>query len=195
MSDELDRPWKRLKAARRAAGYLTAKEFSDTHGISQVTYNSHERPPRKEGGKGRAFSPPTAERYAELLKSALPDITGDWLLHNVGDPPAKIVSPSASKTPPHAQPDNQAARRRGSPPAPALPDIDPDVMAAAVTAAETLFTEEGKNPGREIRAEIYFALHDAMLSAGPDGMADLDHLRPLIRVAARDGNDPLHPMR
>ena len=92
----LDRPWKRLKAARIAAGFRTAKQFSDTLGIVGPTYNNHERPTRKEGGKGRQFSVQSAERYAEELGKRLPGVTADWLLYNVGPPPMALGGPGAA---------------------------------------------------------------------------------------------------
>jgi repressor LexA len=65
-------PAERLKQARIARKFRTAKQFSDTHGIPQATYSTH------ESGK-RGLSREAALRYAELL-----DISIDWLLTGRG---------------------------------------------------------------------------------------------------------------
>jgi transcriptional regulator with XRE-family HTH domain len=67
----------RLKWARRAAGYATAREFAQAHGITKGTYDGHEA-----GSRGLMFKG-TAERYADLL-----DVSLDWLLTGKGDGPA-----------------------------------------------------------------------------------------------------------
>jgi phage repressor protein C with HTH and peptisase S24 domain len=58
----------RLKAARVAAGYKTAKEFADKHGLPQPTYANHEN-------DKRGLRRQTARYYADAL-----DVTVEWLL-------------------------------------------------------------------------------------------------------------------
>lgn len=65
----------KLKAARLAAGYRTAKQFADTHGIPQPTYALH------EAGK-RGLTRKRAEHYARLL-----DVRTEWLWTEEDDIP------------------------------------------------------------------------------------------------------------
>lgn len=83
----------RLKAARIDAGYKTAKEFADKHGVAQPTYANHEND--KRGIRREA-----AKYYAEAL-----GITVEWLLD--GQPASspsekalleKAVPPGNSRT-------------------------------------------------------------------------------------------------
>ncbi|WP_455184296.1 helix-turn-helix domain-containing protein [Azospirillum palustre] len=66
----------RLTAARKAAGYRTARQFSDTHGFSQSTYWSHENGTRK-------FDVDTAFIYADKL-----NISTAWLITGEGEGPS-----------------------------------------------------------------------------------------------------------
>ena len=66
-------PAERLKQARLAAGFKTAKEFSDTHYIAQATYSTH------ESGK-RGLKLQTAQHYAELL-----NVSTAWILTGEGE--------------------------------------------------------------------------------------------------------------
>lgn len=65
----------RLKLARIAAGYRTAKSFAEKHQIPQPTYALH------ESGK-RDLTNKVAERYAQLL-----GVTIEWLLFGRGAGP------------------------------------------------------------------------------------------------------------
>lgn len=71
-------PASRLKFARFAAGYRTAKEFSDKHGIPQPTYSNHE-------SGGRSLLPDVAADYATKLGNT----SAGWLLTGEG------ISPTA----------------------------------------------------------------------------------------------------
>lgn len=68
----------RLKVARKARGFRTAKEFAEKHGIPQPTYAMHEK-----GTRG--LKREVALEYAEHL-----DVTLDWLLKGEGDAPAQV---------------------------------------------------------------------------------------------------------
>lgn len=68
-------PADRLKEARVARGFRTAKQFSDTHGIPQPTYSTHESGSRK-------LTRDAALRYASLL-----NISVEWLLTGNGEGP------------------------------------------------------------------------------------------------------------
>ncbi|MFC5358162.1 LexA family protein [Azospirillum himalayense] len=68
-------PADRLRIARAARKYRTAKQFSDTHGIPQSTYSTHET-----GTRG--LSRNAALKYATLL-----DISVEWLLTGKGAGP------------------------------------------------------------------------------------------------------------
>ena len=64
----------RLKTARMAAGFKSAREFCDEHSIPPSTYSLHET-------GGRAIRPKAAEKYAELL-----GINAIWLLTGAFSP-------------------------------------------------------------------------------------------------------------
>lgn len=64
----------RLKTARMAAGFKSAKEFCDKHSIPSSTYSLHET-------GGRSIKPKTAEKYADLL-----GVSAAWLLTGAGSP-------------------------------------------------------------------------------------------------------------
>lgn len=64
----MNKPFERLKLARQAAGYETAKDFAEANNIKYSTYNCHEN-----GENG--ISQSIAEHYAALLK-----IEPEWLL-------------------------------------------------------------------------------------------------------------------
>jgi transcriptional regulator with XRE-family HTH domain len=64
----MNKPSERLKLARQAAGYVTAKNFAEANNIKYSTYRCH------ENGEN-AISQATAEHYAALLK-----IEPEWLL-------------------------------------------------------------------------------------------------------------------
>lgn len=80
---KLDTPADRLRAARLAAGFRTAREFSDRHNIPQATYSLHET-----GGRGLRKA--VAEGYARLLTERLPEVTADWLLYGRGTLPQAL---------------------------------------------------------------------------------------------------------
>lgn len=66
----------RLLAARLAAGYSTAKEFSDKHGINQSVYWSHEN-------ATRGIQLANAKKYAGMLRNC----DAGWLLTGIGRAP------------------------------------------------------------------------------------------------------------
>jgi hypothetical protein len=69
-------PADRLKTARIARGFRTARQFSDTYGIPQPSFSMH------ESGK-RGLTSKAARQYADLL-----DVSIDWLLTGKGDGPS-----------------------------------------------------------------------------------------------------------
>jgi|GEM_PF-2033762 len=77
----------RLRALRAAAGFKTAKEFSDTYGFAQQTYSAHER--GAEAG-GRGLKRAVAEIYASCLSEKLPGVTVEWLLYGEGKSPLEM---------------------------------------------------------------------------------------------------------
>ena len=68
---------RRLREARLAAGFKTAKQFADTHRIPQPTYAMH------EGGQ-RGLRRDVAATYARLL-----DVSVEWLL--TGKPASSVA--------------------------------------------------------------------------------------------------------
>jgi len=72
----------RLRAAREAAGYDTAKSAAEAMGASVATYSQHEN-----GTRG--YPATRAQRYARFFKT-----TPEWLLYGRGDEPTT----SGSKT-------------------------------------------------------------------------------------------------
>jgi SOS-response transcriptional repressor LexA len=82
-----DGPAWRLKQARVAAGYRTAKEFSDRFKIAQATYSTHE-----SGARGIRLE--TAQYYAKLLNA-----NTAWLLtgEGYGLEPDEVIPPSGPK--------------------------------------------------------------------------------------------------
>lgn len=74
MSSLVDDVSKRLKIARKANGFKTAKEFSEKYSIPTSTYNQH------EGGK-RTLSIENLINYAYML-----NIDPTWLLTGQGNP-------------------------------------------------------------------------------------------------------------
>lgn len=75
----------RLTRARELAGYRTAKEFSDKHGIPQPTYSSHEA-----GTRGYSD---VAKRYAALLGNC----DAGWLLTGSGREPVDGRAPASAE--------------------------------------------------------------------------------------------------
>jgi phage repressor protein C with HTH and peptisase S24 domain len=81
---------RRLRHARAAAGFRTAKEFAERHGIPQSTYALHET-----GARG--LKPEIAERYGALLR-----VSAGWLLTGEGRAPSRSgrsERPQRTKTP------------------------------------------------------------------------------------------------
>ncbi len=87
----LDAPHDRLKAARIAARFDTAREFAERHGVQAATYGHHERGAPVHGGTGRGLTRRTAGRYADLLGRYLAPVTADWLLLGRGEPPVGVL--------------------------------------------------------------------------------------------------------
>lgn len=81
---------RRLRHARAVAGFRTAKEFAERHGIPQSTYALHET-----GARG--LKPEIAERYGALLR-----VSAGWLLTGEGRAPprsGRSEKPHRTKTP------------------------------------------------------------------------------------------------
>lgn len=70
-----DTPGKRLKAARKNSGYLSATDAAESLGLPYATYAAHEN-------GSRAFDIEAAPRYARKFK-----VTVDWLLTGHGNGP------------------------------------------------------------------------------------------------------------
>lgn len=64
----------RLRRARQAACFSSAKEFCEHYNIPSSTYSLHET-------GGRSLKPETAEKYAQLL-----NVNTVWLLTGAGEP-------------------------------------------------------------------------------------------------------------
>ena len=80
----------RLRAARIAAGYRTAKAFAEKHGIPEATYSQHET-----GTRGLRLG--VAKNYCTLL-----DINVNWLLTgngatDVDTPPLNLIKEDLSE--------------------------------------------------------------------------------------------------
>lgn len=71
---DFDRTGIRLKTARRAAGFKSAKEFCDRFGIPSSTYSLHET-------NHRNLKPKIAKKYADIL-----GVNPTWLLTGSGSP-------------------------------------------------------------------------------------------------------------
>lgn len=71
----------RLRRARTAAGYTTAKDAADAMGVAVSTYIQHEN-----GSRG--FPAKRADRYARFFRTS-----PEWLLYGRGDAPAPGSSP------------------------------------------------------------------------------------------------------
>ena len=96
---------RRLRHARAAAGFRTAKEFAERHGIPQSTYALHET-----GARG--LKPEIAERYGALLR-----VSAGWLLTGEGRAPprsGRSEKPQRTKPP---RPEPRSHGRGDDPPA------------------------------------------------------------------------------
>src|SRR4051812_33010702 len=80
-ADAVSTPSERLKAARLAAGYETAKSAADAMGLSVATYLQHEN-----GTRGLPAT--RADRYARFLRTS-----PEWLLYGRGDAPERQEIP------------------------------------------------------------------------------------------------------
>lgn len=83
--DGVSTPGDRLKAAREAAGYETAKQAAEAMGVSVATYVQHEN-----GTRG--FPAPRADRYARFFRSS-----PEWLLYGRGDAPERSEVPFGAR--------------------------------------------------------------------------------------------------
>jgi hypothetical protein len=79
MTVDLSTRGKRLRWARRCAGYRTAKAFYQKFGIDQGTYSGHE-------SDGRGIRPDVAQEYATHLENCSPE----WILYGQGEPPQPL---------------------------------------------------------------------------------------------------------
>lgn len=102
-------PHTRLKHARKAAGYRTAKEFSDRNGFKQSTYSTHE--------KGtRPLTLDTAQEYGPLL-----DTSPSWLLFG-GDSVSSDLGALPDLLGPQVGADDSSGAP--APPETGIPDLD-----------------------------------------------------------------------
>ncbi len=174
----LDRRHERLKAARIAAGYRTALEFSSKHGLKQPTYSAHET-----GERG--LRKKVAERYAKILSRELAGITSDWLLDNIGEPPVGILPPAESKKGSSGLKSRQKLFQRQDGTAQA---IEHTRLAEILVQLDYLLAEENLNPDTQRRVEIAFAVYECIemeTEARPTSTpapVNLDRYRPLIRI-------------
>lgn len=175
---DLFRPDQRLKAARAAAGYRTAKEFADKNGFPAVTVQKHEK--GKEAG-GRGLRRAQAEKYARALAKTLDGVNADWLLYGRGEPPVGVLGPPGQSParPAPARSGRSGAREtdaggrrypgqfrqdraRAPDPildAPELRNIDPRLLAEVIAATEDYLSEHGLTvPGRK-KADLILALY------------------------------------
>ena len=188
----------RLKAARAAAGYRTAKEFADTHGIETSTYSNHE-----SGARG--IRQPTADRYVDFLAPNLAGISADWIRFGDGPPPANIAKePARNKGQlnsgrrgignPRAVADfpNQinpaAAAGPADGPGDDLPGPDvlnKEILARVVVSVETYLENHARRvpPGR--KADLILCVYEAYVESG-DWPAPIDpeRFRHVIRLAS-----------
>lgn len=188
MNNSLSRPWKRLKAARIAAGFKTAKHFSDMLGLNQVTYNNHERPPTSEGGKGRRFDLTTANKYAELLVQSLSGISGEWLLHNTGEPPLELLPGAPEKQDVDGvETEDQADFISQTADGHIIIEaktIDREFMTLVINGTDEFLHRQGWQPRPHRRAALYNAIYtlaDARRSEGKD-MAEVLDFSGLVDV-------------
>nr|WP_222532543.1 S24 family peptidase [Azospirillum sp. 412522] len=119
----------RLRLARTAAGYRTAKEFAASHGVPQPTYALH------ESGE-RGLRADVAGRYASLL-----GVSAAWLLTGEGQGPAAIAS-----TPPEP-PAPPADRRPAGESDDTVPIPEIDVRAGMGAGGEALLDYQPNGDG------------------------------------------------
>lgn len=177
----LDRPERRLKAARIAAGFQTAKEFADKNGLAPATFTAHER--GKEQG-GRGLNRKNADAYAKLFKKRLPDLTADWLLYGEGAAPAKVAAGQGAQ--------KFGAERGAAGKTPARSAHDPgggrivlsaELFKDVVTATETYLSSEGISVPAERKGELFLALYQlAERDSEADGI-DITRYGNVIRLA------------
>jgi len=188
MLDNLDRPWKRLRAIRKGAGYRTAAEFADKHEINRPTYNNHENPPRAEGGKGRAFNEATASFYVGIFHPQFPDLTMDWLLYGAGPAPLNLDRDR------NGDGDGDEFINSGTHDtnlSPRHPRTDkPRILSMVIDitrAVDQIAAEENLQLDTQAHRELVLALYEILAAEtnGNDGatIINLDKYRPLIRMA------------
>lgn len=182
---DLDRPYKRLKAARIAAGYVTARQFADTHHLPEQTYGSHERKPTTEGGKGRGIPHDRAIEYAKLLATRLPEVTADWILHGAGHPPAAVWQLVHD---PDSLPSMLDAARAIAPAAsPTEARLDPELYADVVLAADRYLRNTRRQLQQPAFTRLCLALYDVYRARSRDEkgrLPDVSEYENLIRLAS-----------
>lgn len=119
----------RLRLARTAAGYRTAKEFAASHGVPQPTYALH------ESGE-RGLRADVADRYASLL-----GVSTAWLLTGDGQGPTAIAS--APPEPPAPPAERQPGAETGA--TVSIPEID--VRAGMGAGGEALLDHQPNGDG------------------------------------------------
>lgn len=144
----------RLAQARIAAGYTTALQFSDSHGIPQSTYSMH------ESGK-RALKKEVAEHYTSLInRTPGVNCTVGWLLTGEGAEPvprATLAGTVGAGERVEPSPDEDHLEQIDGPPGLSAPAVAVrvrgDSMLPAYQNGDTLFyewTEKGVVPDRAI---------------------------------------------
>lgn len=175
---DLDRPWKRLKACRIAAGFPTIKSFTDAQGINYASYRTHENPTRAEGGKGRKFTQATAETYAGLFRERHLDVDAEWLLWGAGEPPVGVLGgPAIAVAGSHLRDGNEARMT-----------IDRDLMARVVEAAESYLIDAALTVDPSRKGELFLALYE-LVEREPartaDEPIDISRYDNVFRLVAR----------
>ncbi|MCG5241893.1 XRE family transcriptional regulator [Azospirillum doebereinerae] len=145
----------RLRLARTAAGYRTAKEFASSHGVPQPTYALH------ESGE-RGLRPDVAERYATLL-----GVSPAWLLTGEGQGPLGTVTRPEPVSPADAQgttaPDDETDG--------VIPEID--VRAGLGAGGEALLDDQPDGDGGSSESDRITGLWEL----------PPDYLRQELRIA------------
>jgi len=79
--DDVDSPGKRLRVARKNAGFSAAKSFAEKAGVNEVTYRAYEN--------DQIGYASLAPKFARLLK-----VTTDWLLEGGPMSDLAVVTPA-----------------------------------------------------------------------------------------------------
>ena len=190
----LNRPEERLKAARIAAGFVTAATFAATHDIKVVTYQAHER---GEDNGGRRMPKAVIERYATALGERLSHITADWLRFGSGEPPLEVVRDAAAAPDTDTGPGALQDRGHAFTPHPAAqagPTADGDraLLRTIMATVDKFLDDGGLDIAPDKRIDLYFAILDLETErreASPgdgtaDNVIDLARYQSMIHLAS-----------